>query len=213
MMPLRNSRALSVFGSLLIVVFGIDGASAEEPERSEPLRESLANDNDIIKNSEAIRRQSAALRARLERDTGICASKNFSVMCTAEELDSRDLLAKAESWRRQIASELLGAELPEGSEFALIHVQLSANVDEGLTMLMDRPEQGHHRVWLTTSKERALGSTLAHEIAHLVLRAGFPRACQPGPMKASPAATMTQNGRQDAARCLRRCPRAATCHR
>ena len=32
---------------------------------------------------------------------------------------------------------------------------------------------GEHRVWLTTSKRRALGSTLAHEITHLVLNARF----------------------------------------
>ncbi len=46
--------------------------------------------------------------------------------------------------------------------------------DAGLTWAKDDPRRHYHTLYLTTSPERALGGTLAHEMAHVVLATRFP---------------------------------------
>ncbi len=103
-------------------------------------------------------------------------SKNFVVAAVGRSF-SEAVLAKAESLRKEFAVDWLGQELSSGQEFTLIQVELSDRADEGLTLLCGpgRRLRGDHRMWLTTSRERALGSTLAHEVAHVTLNARFPK--------------------------------------
>jgi hypothetical protein len=76
---------------------------------------------------------------------------------------------QAEAFRKQSAQEWLGKELPDRLGRSLVTVDITSQKDEGLTWPIDCPERKLHQVWVTTSVERALGSTLHHEIIHTVL--------------------------------------------
>lgn len=110
-------------------------------------------------------------------DLGIAGSENFNVLAVGEKNLATEVLEQAEKFRKEISLEWLEAELPTGKEFVFINVKLTATEDEGLTLLCgpSRRFSGAHMMWLTTSRERALGSTLTHEMTHVVLSARFPR--------------------------------------
>jgi hypothetical protein len=132
----------------------------------------------IARNSFELRQQSAVFDARFrEYDAGFInvGSKNFSVGAPSRAF-AEAVLAAAESMRRELALEWLGKELPEGKQFTRIHVELSTEIDEGLCDLDPAGSLscGHNRIWLTTTPELALGSTLRHELTHLVLHHQFP---------------------------------------
>ena len=85
-----------------------------------------------------------------------------------------DAIAKqAEVYRKQSALEWLGKELPDRDGRSLITVEIASEKDEGLTWPIDSPERTLHQVWLTTSVERAKGTTLHHEVVHTVLDSYF----------------------------------------
>ena len=95
-------------------------------------------------------------------------STNFTVLAPNQEL--ADAVAKqAEVFRKQSAQEWLGKELPDRDGRSVITVDISAEKDKGLTWPIDSPERTLHQVWLTTSVERAVGTTLHHEVVHTVL--------------------------------------------
>jgi hypothetical protein len=98
---------------------------------------------------------------------GFARSHNF-VILAPDDATAQAVLEKAEAYRASIAREWLGEELPQGMGPAAITVIVSSTEDEGLTWAMDAPDRRFHRVWLTTSIERALGSTLEHEITHVI---------------------------------------------
>lgn len=113
----------------------------------------------------------------LADDLGIAGSQNFNVLAAGTKNLATSVTKQAEKFRKGIALEWLGAELPVGKEFVHINVKLSTTEDEGLTLLCGPGHRfrGSHMMWLTTSRERALGPTLAHEVAHVVLSSRFPR--------------------------------------
>ena len=84
------------------------------------------------------------------------------------------VLAKAEEYRKQIAKEWVGQKLPPSVGRTVINVKLSDAEDKGLTWAIDDPRRTLHTIYLTTSRERAIGSTLKHEITHVVLATQFP---------------------------------------
>lgn len=96
-----------------------------------------------------------------------------------DQATAEAVLAKAEEYRRQVAVEWLGEELPPGAGPVAIHVQLSQTEDTGLTLPIDGPQRKFHRIWLITSRERALGTTLHHEMVHAVLATRFPGRLPP----------------------------------
>lgn len=104
---------------------------------------------------------------------GFAHNDNFVVLAPDQSL-AAEVLNKANVFRKQIAEEWLGEELPPGIGEALIHVTLSATEDNGLAWPIDDPGRKLHKVWLTTSREGAVGSTLYHEIVHLVMATQFP---------------------------------------
>ncbi len=104
---------------------------------------------------------------------GVAASQDFNVLASDQAL-AEAVLAQAEVFRREIAKEWLGQELSRGAGPAMITVVESQGEDSGLTWPIDDPKRKFHKVWLRTSEERALGSTLRHEITHVVLATQFP---------------------------------------
>ena len=105
---------------------------------------------------------------------------NFSVMTPRRETKAqtkvyaRQILDQAERYRKEIAEEWLGAELPEGVGRTHINVAFSASQDRGLTWPDDGPRRTLHTLFLTTSPERAGGHTLKHELCHVVFATRFP---------------------------------------
>lgn len=84
------------------------------------------------------------------------------------------LVERAEEYRQEIAEEWLGKPLPDGTGKTTINISFSNKQDSGLTWAKDSPARKYHMLYLTTSPDRALGSTLKHEMAHVVLATRFP---------------------------------------
>jgi hypothetical protein len=116
-------------------------------------------------------------RAELGLDLGVAGSKNFTVLAPRGDHLADKVLARAEVLRKEVALAWLGEELPEGKGLTHITVELAKDQDEGLTLLCGpgRALSGDHRMWLKTSPERATGTTLAHEVTHIVLAIHFPK--------------------------------------
>jgi len=104
---------------------------------------------------------------------GFAHDGNFTVLAPDQAL-AEEVLASANAYRRQIAEEWLGEALPPSVGETLIHVELSEREDTGLTWAIDSPQRRLHKTWLTTSREKAVGNTLRHEMAHIVLATRFP---------------------------------------
>jgi hypothetical protein len=111
---------------------------------------------------------------------GFAMSDNFTVFTPSyptrqdAEAYAREVLESAESWRREIARQWLGEELPPSVGQTTINVSFSDEKDTGLTWAKDNPQRKYHTLYLTTTPDRALGSTLAHEMVHAVLATQFP---------------------------------------
>jgi len=112
--------------------------------------------------------------ASLAPAAGVAFNDNFSVLA-ADRATADAVLAQAETFRKQIARQWLGRALPDGAGPTMITVVNSPSEDRGLTWPIDDPKRKYHKVWLTTSPDRALGSTLRHEITHVVFATRFPR--------------------------------------
>ncbi|MCA9155634.1 MAG: hypothetical protein R3C99_20155 [Pirellulaceae bacterium] len=110
---------------------------------------------------------------------GFQRSDNFDVftptVTTTEDAQNyaRAVLQRAEHYRRAVATEWLGAPLPPSVGRATINVSHSDR-DYGLTWAKDDANRKYHTVYLSTSVDRALNHTLAHEIVHVVLATRFP---------------------------------------
>jgi len=112
--------------------------------------------------------------------SGFATSDNFTVLTPRQETSeaanryANRLARTAESLRREIAREWLGGELPPRQGRTLVTVSFEADRDAGLTWAMDDPRREFHTLYLTTSPDLAIGSTLAHEMVHVVLATSFP---------------------------------------
>jgi hypothetical protein len=104
---------------------------------------------------------------------GFAHDSTFIVYAPDQSLADQ-VLTKAEDFRKAEARNLLGAELGPAKGRTIITVEVSATEDSGFTWPIDCPQRKFHEVWLTTSRERAAGSTLRHEIRHVVLNTRFP---------------------------------------
>lgn len=106
---------------------------------------------------------------------GFAKSDNFQVLTPdlASAQESHDyaseVLRCAEWWRSEIAREWLGQELPPSVGHTIINVTFRADRDAGLTWAKDDPRRRSHVLYLATTPDLALGNTLAHEMAHVVL--------------------------------------------
>jgi hypothetical protein len=112
------------------------------------------------------------LSAVPSRAADMSVGTNFTVLAPNRVL--ADAVAKqAEAFRRESALEWLGKELPDRNGRSVITLDISSDKDEGWTWPIDSPERTLHQVWLTTSTERATGSTLHHEVVHTVLHSYY----------------------------------------
>lgn len=111
---------------------------------------------------------------------GLATSDNFLVLTASLASPQQDsqyaeaVLFNAESLRKEIAREWLGEELPPSVGKTTVNVAFSDQRDAGLTWAKDDPRRQRHMLYLTTSPEKALGSTLAHEMVHVVFATRFP---------------------------------------
>jgi hypothetical protein len=111
---------------------------------------------------------------------GFAHNTNFTVFTQAmlsveaSQAFAESVRSKAEQYRREIAGEWFGEELPPGVGRTTINVTFAAFDDAGLTWVIDHPERKLHTIYLSTSPEESLGGTLAHEIAHVVLATRYP---------------------------------------
>jgi hypothetical protein len=104
---------------------------------------------------------------------GFAHDETFIVYAPDQALADQ-VLAKANEFRKAESKDMLGKELESGKGRTIITVELSATEDSGFTWPIDHPDRKFHNMWLTTSRERAAGSTLRHEIRHVVLNTRFP---------------------------------------
>jgi hypothetical protein len=100
------------------------------------------------------------------------AGSNFVVLAPNRAVADA-VAAQAEIYRAKAAQEWLGEKLPERQGRTLINVEIDTQKDEGATWPIDCKERTLHQVWLSTSLDRALGSTLRHEVVHTVLDTHF----------------------------------------
>jgi peptidase MA superfamily protein len=111
---------------------------------------------------------------------GFVHSPNFIVFTppipSQESADvfAKALLEKAEQYRKQIAIEWLGEELPPSVGQAMVTVSFSNERDSGLTWAKDRPNRKLHVLFLVTAPEQMPDGLLAHEMTHCVLATRFP---------------------------------------
>lgn len=102
----------------------------------------------------------------------IVSTENFIVVAP-DALIAAEVLKEAEFFRKRIALAYLGEELPAGAGRTVISVELSDTEDRASFWPVDHSRRTHHRLWLTTSRQTAAGSKLAHEITHLVLEVRY----------------------------------------
>jgi hypothetical protein len=111
---------------------------------------------------------------------GFVHNENFVVFTEATispkatEEFAQSVLAKAEEYRKQISIEWFGEELPPGIGRTTINVRFSPDRDSGLTWAVDHPDRKLHTVYLFARPDESVGSTLAHEMAHVVLATQCP---------------------------------------
>jgi hypothetical protein len=111
---------------------------------------------------------------------GFAMSDNFTVFTPTcpnpadTEAFAREVLHSAEAWRKDIARHWLGEELPPSVGQTTVNVAFSTERDAGVTWVKDDPQRQFHTLYMTTSPDRAVGSTLAHEMVHVVLATRYP---------------------------------------
>jgi hypothetical protein len=114
---------------------------------------------------------------------GFANNDDFVVLTATEDQDAIEpdgdfaqrVMVRASELRKQIATEWLGDEIPSGVGRTHLTVLLTASEDTGRTWERSSLTRGYHSVHVSTTQKGALGGTLAHEIAHVVLSTRFPQ--------------------------------------
>lgn len=105
-----------------------------------------------------------------------CRSQNFVVEAPTPEL-ARQLCSEAERFRKELALEWLGQELPAWSDICPIRVTVGPHLGAGgatsFTFINGQPRQWDMQ--LQGSAQRILDSVLPHEVTHTVLATHFGR--------------------------------------
>jgi hypothetical protein len=99
--------------------------------------------------------------------------ENFVVLAP-DQASAAMVLAKANEYRKQLALEWVGEELPPSIGQTMIHVEYSKSEDSALTWPIDSRQRTMHKLWLTTTPDKVTGKALYHEMTHIVLNTRFP---------------------------------------
>ncbi|MCU0961383.1 MAG: hypothetical protein MUF48_14905 [Pirellulaceae bacterium] len=107
---------------------------------------------------------------------GSCRSQHFIVTAPTPAF-ARQVCDAAEQFRRDLAIEWLGAELPPWQDVCPIYVKVSPQLGAGgattFTFINGQPREWHMEI--QGSQERILDSVLPHEITHTVFATHFGR--------------------------------------
>jgi len=103
-------------------------------------------------------------------------TKNFSVAAPTPQL-AKEIGDTAEHWRRELAQEWLGHELPTWSKLCPIKAHVAPRLGAGgaTSFVFDRGEVFDWRMNIQGSRERILDSVLPHEITHTIFASHFRR--------------------------------------
>lgn len=115
-----------------------------------------------------------AFASPVARAAAVARSVNFIVMAPDQPL-ADEVLSAAERLRSDLATEWFGRPIPPSIGATVIHIELAQDQSEdgGLFWAVDDARRRYHKLWLKTSRERAAGSSLGHELTHLVFTARF----------------------------------------
>lgn len=102
------------------------------------------------------------------------ATTNFRVVAPTPEL-AREVGEAAERWRRELAIEWIGEEMPPWSKPCPIKAQIAPNLGAGgvTTFVFDRGQVFNWNMSIQGSRERVLDSVLPHEITHTIFACYF----------------------------------------
>jgi hypothetical protein len=106
------------------------------------------------------------------RAAGLARNENF-VVFAPDKATAQSVLDRADQFREEVALEWLGQPLPPGAGRTVINVELSDTYDQALTLSRNQSQRQFHWMWLKTSRKRGLGTTLRHEITHVVFATHF----------------------------------------
>lgn len=109
-------------------------------------------------------------------EAGGARTENFVVHAPTPELAS-EIARSAERWRRELAIEWLGEEMPPWGAPCPINASVSPGLGAGgeTSFVFDRGEVFGWRMRVQGSRERVLDSVLPHEITHTVFATHFRR--------------------------------------
>ncbi|MCG8450053.1 MAG: hypothetical protein MI725_10810, partial [Pirellulales bacterium] len=99
---------------------------------------------------------------------------NFTVDAPTPAL-AKEIGDMAEHWRRQLAQEWLGKQLPDWSRPCPIKARVGARLGAGgeTSFVFDRGEVFGWRMQIQGSRERVLDSVLPHEVTHTIFASHF----------------------------------------
>jgi hypothetical protein len=123
---------------------------------------------------------------------------NFVVSAPSAEL-AKEIGDSAEAWRRKLAMEWIGQELPVWSQPCPINARVQPNLGAGgaTSFIFDRGQVFDWKMNIQGSRERVLDSVLPHEITHTIFATHFRR---PLPRWADEGACTTVEHRSEIAK-------------
>jgi len=123
---------------------------------------------------------------------------NFTVSAPTPQL-AKEIGDQAEVYRKQLAIEWLGQELPQWSNSCPIHADVAPNKGAGgaTSFVFDRGEVFGWKMNIQGSRERILDSVLPHEVTHTIFASYFR---QPVPRWADEGACTTMEHRSEIAK-------------
>ncbi len=123
---------------------------------------------------------------------------NFTVAAPTPQL-AKEIGDQAEVYRRDLAIEWLGQELPAWAKPCPIHAEVAPNLGAGgaTSFIFDRGEVYGWKMNIQGSHERILDSVLPHEVTHTIFASYFR---QPLPRWADEGACTTMENRSEIAK-------------
>ncbi len=123
---------------------------------------------------------------------------NFSVSAKTPQL-AKEIGDTAEMWRKKLAIEWLGKEMPPWAKPCPIHAKVEPNIGAGgaTSFVFDRGEVFNWTMNIQGTRERILDSVLPHEVTHTIFASYFRR---PLPRWADEGACTTVEHRSEIAK-------------